>query len=195
MLKFNFFKLSFIITPALLASYDDVPSANQHRYINQTYLIKMILLVVITNVLLVNRTNAGLSESIQNNLLNYNQSYERVTKSKIIKEAPARLWIHIRSDDQSTLVKDIYRLTSTIKLNGLSIKQKAFLKVPTGPYNSQLRFFKSADQSNAKYLVNQLRKLIPSIETVDLSGKYNSVSWIKSGHFEIWLSIQANSEN
>ena len=58
----------------------------------------------------------------------------------------------------------------------------------SGPRNSQLRYFKIQDKSDAWKLFRILREIIPQLEIKDLSRQYTNVNWIKSGHYELWLS-------
>ena len=62
--------------------------------------------------------------------------------------------------------------------------------VDRGPSKSQLRYFKKVDEAEAQ----EMRTLISNISTItdlelnDLSDQYSEVSWIKPGHYELWLS-------
>jgi hypothetical protein len=62
------------------------------------------------------------------------------------------------------------------------------IAVKFGPQVSQLRYFKTKDEPEARELFAILRKIIPTLELKDLSREYARVGWINPGHYELWLS-------
>jgi hypothetical protein len=57
-----------------------------------------------------------------------------------------------------------------------------------GPRESQLRYFNKEDASQAAELLKVLSRLIPELKLKDLSREYAKLRWIRTGHFELWLS-------
>ena len=62
--------------------------------------------------------------------------------------------------------------------------------VDVGPSKSQLRYFKKLDEVEAQEMLALFSKIssIADLELKDLSEQYSEVSWIKPGHYELWLS-------
>lgn len=129
-----------------------------------------------------------LNELINKNVRDATSAYDKTLPSAQQPANPAQLWIHVRSDSQNKLAREILDRVAKTEFRQWKVEQKPVQKVDAGPRKSQLRYFKRQDQTQAQELFDALRKLIPELEISDLSGKYESVSWIKSGHYELWLA-------
>jgi hypothetical protein len=60
--------------------------------------------------------------------------------------------------------------------------------VDSGPQTSQLRFFKTKDEPEARELFAILGRIVPELELKDFSRQYGRVGWLNPGHYELWLS-------
>jgi hypothetical protein len=133
-------------------------------------------------------SGANLDELINQNVRDATRAYEKTLPPAQQPANPAQLWIHVRSDSQNKLAQEILDRVASTEFRQWKMEQKPVQKVDSGPGKSQLRYFKRQDRTQVRELFDMLRKLIPQLELSDLSGKYESVGWIKSGHFELWLS-------
>lgn len=133
-------------------------------------------------------SGATLNELISKNVRDATNAYDRALPSAQQPTNLAQLWIHIRSNSQKKLAQEILDRVAKTEFRQWKIEQKPVQKVDSGPRKSQLRYFKRQDQPQAQELFDMLRKLIPKLEINDVSGKYESVGWIRSGHYELWLS-------
>jgi hypothetical protein len=64
--------------------------------------------------------------------------------------------------------------------------------VNSGPQQTQLRFFRDADFTQAQALLGELRKGIPGVVLSNLSAQYRQATWIDAGHVELWLAPSVN---
>ncbi len=129
-----------------------------------------------------------LGELINKNVEDAASAYGRAAPSAQQPANVAQLWIHIRSDSQKNVAQEILDRMAQTRIGQRKIDRKPVQKVDSGPRKSQLRYFKKQDEPQAQELFNVLRKLVPDLELSDASGKYESVAWIRSGHYELWLS-------
>ncbi len=104
------------------------------------------------------------------------------------QNAAPQLWIHVRSDAQKREVAQKLDWFKTLQVAGRKVEVEPIQVVSTGPSQSQLRFFKEADQERAQALLAELRKAVPTLALQDLSSQYRQATWIDSGHFELWLA-------
>jgi len=160
--------------------------------------MRQIVLVAVVILISLRHADAQLNELIQQNVQDAAQSYER-TSSPIQRSAEsARLWVHVRNDRQKEIGEKLLKIVTNGNVEGRKIEAKPIQLVDVGPNNSQLRFFKREDEKEATELVEMLRKYIPELQLRDLSSQYANVVWLKSGHYELWLSpelIQLKSTN
>jgi hypothetical protein len=133
-------------------------------------------------------SGATLNELINQNVRDATRTYEKTLPPAQQPATPAQLWIHVRNDGQKQLAQEILDKVAKTGFRQSKVEQKPIQKVDSGPGKSQLRYFKRQDQTQARELFDMLRTLIPQLELSDVSGKYESVGWIKSGHYELWLS-------
>jgi len=151
--------------------------------------MKKIALATFGLVLISGHANCGnLNELINKNIQDATRAYEKTLTSEQQPAKLARLWVHIRTDRQEKLAHIILNEIVKMEFNQWAVEQKPIQKVGVGPKNSELRYFKKQDQTQAQELFNELRKLIPQLKISNLSDKYESVDWIKPGHYELWLS-------
>ncbi len=150
--------------------------------------MKKIALMVVALTLFSVNVEAGLSDLIQQNVQDADKSYERITSPIEQQSMPSRLWIHVRTESQRNVGEEIYKVITDTSLGGRRIEQKPLRIVASSPRESQLRYFKKEDESQAAELFAVLRRLIPELKLKDFSREYSHVHWIKTGHFELWLS-------
>ncbi|MEM9059032.1 MAG: hypothetical protein AAGD13_01095 [Pseudomonadota bacterium] len=104
---------------------------------------------------------------------------------------PARVWLHIRSDDQLALGTNIRELVGEGVQVAEGVRVVEWMPVQTvsnGPRQSQIRFFKEADAKTVAALRTVLETSGQSFQILDLTSEYASSTWIKTGHLEIWLA-------
>ena len=148
----------------------------------QTLLVGFILALFSTQV------NADLNKLIYLNIMDISDSNEMVNSPAEHPTKPPRLWIHVQTEDQIDMGEEIYNKVLDISVGNLIIERKPVLTVGDGPLDSQLRYFKKEDKTQAQELFETLRGLIPGLKLKDFSQEYSHVGWIKSGHYELWLS-------
>lgn len=133
-------------------------------------------------------SGATLGELINKNVEDAASAYDRALPSAQQPANLAQLWIHIRSDRQNNVAQQILDRVAQTRFRQWKVERKPVQKVDSGPRKSQLRYFKKQDQPQAQELFNVLRRLVPDLELSDASGRYDGVAWIRSGHYELWLS-------
>jgi len=148
---------------------------------------KNVLLVVALTLFSVN-VEAGLTDLIQQNVQDADKSYEQTISPIEQQSKPSRLWIHMRTESQRNVGEEILKAISDTSLGGRRIEKKPLQIVASGPQESELRYFKKEDEAQAAALFAVLRRLIPELKLKDLSREYSHIRWIKTGHFELWLS-------
>jgi len=145
-------------------------------------ILKLALLLFSANV------DAGLSNLIQQNIQDSDKSFEQTILPIEQGITPSRLWIHVRTEGQRIIGEKIYKTIANTSLGGSHIVEKPLQIVASGPLESQLRYFKKEDESQAAELFEVLHKFIPMLKLKDFSREYSQVRWLKKGHFELWLS-------
>ena len=94
----------------------------------------------------------------------------------------------MRSDAQRLEVQGKLAWFKAIQVNGRRLDVRPIQQVATGPQQSQLRFFKTADRTLGQMLLAQVSKAIPAVVLQDMSNAYRGATWIEPGHFELWLA-------
>ncbi len=150
--------------------------------------MRQIALFIVVLTIFSAHVDAGLDDLIKQNIQDAAKSYDRTLSPVQRSTEPARLWVHVRSDSQERIGDEILNIVTDTKLEERSIEWKPVQVVDFGPRESQLRYFKRQDESEARELFGILRGLIPQLELKDLSRQFARVGWIKSGHYELWLS-------
>jgi hypothetical protein len=148
---------------------------------------KNVLLLLALTLFSVN-VEAGLRELIQQNVQDADKSYEQTISPIEQQSKPPRLWIHVKTESQMKVGKEIFKAIADTSLGGRRIEEKPLQIVDSAPQESQLRYFKKEDESQAAELFAILQRLIPELKLKDLSRQYSHIRWIKTGHFELWLS-------
>lgn len=100
----------------------------------------------------------------------------------------ARLWVHQRSTAQDAVVARIRSQAARLSLPGGPVEVQPVQTVTAGPSVSQLRFFKAVDRERALKFADALRAQVPGLTVRDLTAPYAKMSWLKPGHFELWLA-------
>jgi hypothetical protein len=103
------------------------------------------------------------------------------------QKAP-ELWIHVRSGEQKRQVEEKWGWFQNLQAAGVKVDLRPLRLVANGPPQSQLRFFREADQAQAQALLIELRKGIPAVVIQNLSAQYKQATWVDPGHFELWLA-------
>jgi hypothetical protein len=130
---------------------------------------------------------AALSELIEQNVKDSSKSYDKLIGAEQEK-ATQRLWVHVQSKKQEKAVLEAVGWLKSIELAGKKIDLRPIQSVKSGPSDNQLRFFKRQDKNNAEKLLIKLGTAIPQLHLIDLSQQYDGISWIKTGHYELWLA-------
>lgn len=105
-----------------------------------------------------------------------------------LKNQAPELWIHVRSDGQKRQVEAKLDWFKSLEVGGRKVNLRPLQVVASGPFQSQLRFFKPADQAGAQALLIEIKRVMPVVALQNLSGQYGHATWIDPGHFELWLS-------
>lgn len=150
--------------------------------------MKKIILLIAAFILFPVNVEAGLSRLIQQNIEESDKSFEQTILPIEQQSKPSRLWIHVCTEGQRIVGEKIYKAISDTGSGETHIVEKPLQIVAIGPSESQLRYFKKEDESQAAELFEVLRKFIPTLKLKDFSQEYSHVRWLKKGHFELWLS-------
>ncbi len=138
-----------------------------------------IMLLLILLFATQNSVAIKLDEQIKQNVDQAKKSYEQ-----LINQEPPTLWIHVRTEQQREILQNIADWLKPVSL----IKIEPIQIVKDGPKKNQLRFFSSQDKEEADDLLRNLQKIFPQLELQDLSSQYGTMSWMETGHFELWLA-------
>lgn len=128
---------------------------------------------------------ADLNTLIKQNVQDATRAYQKQRASTRATES-IRLWIHVRKETQRKIAKKIQARLAKARPTD-KIEEESIRLVHVGPSRTQLRYFKAEDKAQAKKLLEALRKMIPNIQLEDLSRDYARMTWIKRGHYELWL--------
>lgn len=128
---------------------------------------------------------ADLKDLIRQNVQDATTGYSKSLAPKKETES-IRLWIHVRKDAQRRIAEEIQARLTRARL-GEKIKKEPVQVVRVGPSRTQLRFFKAEDKAQARELSRELQKMLPHVDLKDLSREYARMTWIKPGHYELWL--------
>jgi hypothetical protein len=140
-------------------------------------------IILLCGLLFITQTSYAikLNEQIKQNVDNAAKSYQQ-----LINKEPARLWIHVRSEQQLQLLQSIavwLKPMSSLKVEPMKI-------VKEGPKKTQLRFFSKLDKEDAGELLKKLQNFFPQLELQDMSSEYQGMDWITMGHYELWLASE-----
>lgn len=97
---------------------------------------------------------------------------------------PARLYIHIRDEQQRPAAK---RAGEQVKAAGFVVPGIERM-VDKGPQVTELRYFRKADEAEAKRLQTVLQRAGVAVRLSDLSASYENSKSIRPGHFELWFA-------
>ena len=142
--------------------------------------------VVVVALLLSQSAAAQLNKLIEQNITSQTYSANRLTNEPQ-KNTP-QLWIHVRSEDQKRVVQGKLDWFRGLEVGGRKVEVRPIQMVSEGPKQSQLRFFRQTDQSQAEALLAEIRKAVPLTVLQDMSRQYQQVQWIEPGHYELWLA-------
>jgi hypothetical protein len=131
---------------------------------------------------------AGLRELIQRNVQDAEKSYEQTISPIETRSKTFRLWIHVPTEKQRRVGKEILKRFAESGLDEKEIENNPIQVIDNGPPDTQLRYFKKEDLSQASELLSKLKRFIPNISLKDFSRQYSNIKWIKPGHLELWLS-------
>lgn len=146
----------------------------------QKIILLLTLLLATGNLLAADNPFAiKLEEQIKQNV---EQAHNRYVA--LVNEKPPSLSIQVRTEQQRQLLQNLADWLEPISL----IKIEPIQLVKDGPKKSQLRFFSRQDKREADDLLKNLKKIFPQLELQDFSEQYGSMSWMETGHFELWLA-------
>jgi hypothetical protein len=105
------------------------------------------------------------------------------------EQIAASLTVHIRDESQreqaAALAEALYR--DNYLVPGIQL-------VPVGPRQSELRFFRKAEQDTASELANRLNADLPK-DSARIDVKYipghEASKQIRTNHFELWLAVES----
>lgn len=97
---------------------------------------------------------------------------------------PPRLYIHIRNEQQRSAAK---QAGEQVKAAGYVVPGIERL-VDKGPQVTELRYFRKADEADARRLQAVLEKAGVETKVSDLSASYKDSKSIRPGHFELWFA-------
>ena len=117
-------------------------------------------------------------------------SSDRIAKN--LKTPVPQLWVHVRSQEQKSLVDQRRAWFQSLQAAGVRVDLRPTQLVASGPHQTQLRFFREADLPQAQALLNELRRGIPDVVLSNLSAQYKQATWIDPGHLELWLAPDVN---
>lgn len=151
----------------------------------------LIVLALLAGIAFASPAPAGvLDQTIERNQNTLRDIFRRLdkydTRAPILPAA--RLWVHKRAAAQDPVVARIRDRVARLSLPGGPVEFKRVQTVEVGPSVSQLRFFKVADRERAQEFADALRAQVPGLTVRDLTAQYAKVSWLKPGHFELWLA-------
>lgn len=129
---------------------------------------------------------AQLSGLIQQNVKAQKSSYNRLSKEPT--QALPQLWIHVQSDEQKRVVQEKFDRFKSLMVGGRKVETRPIQVVTTGPGQSQLRFFRRTDKTEAQALLVEIKKAVPLTVLKDMSIEYQQLTWIEPGHYELWLA-------
>jgi hypothetical protein len=98
-------------------------------------------------------------------------------------EAPARVYIHIRGEFQRGPAS---RVGDSLKAAGFIVPGIERL-VEKGPRDTELRFFRNAEEKKATRITGLLEKMGIKATLSDLSATYENSQAIRPGHYELWF--------
>lgn len=145
-----------------------------------------ILLIVIL-VLFTVKVKADLTDLINQNVIKADDSYKQIISAAEQVRKPSRLWIHLHSENKEKLGEQIYKEIHKANLQEVRVEIMPFQIVVFGPSESQLRYFKEEDNSEAQKLFEVLHALLPDLKLKDFSSDYLHSTWIERGQFELWI--------
>jgi hypothetical protein len=135
---------------------------------------------------------ATLDELINKNIEGAANATISLSQPQSIAATSVRLWVHVRSSAQIVIGNKIIARITSGSPSSLLIERKPIQLVSQGPSQTQLRFFKSADEAVAQDIAKRLKPMIGDVDIQDFSERYKTVDWIKPGHLELWLSPQVS---
>lgn len=134
-----------------------------------------------------------LESLIQQNIRAADQAYVQVVVPPEETKKQISLWIHVRSEKQAEALAKVLAQIKSIDLEDAELVVQPVQLVDYGPSVNNLRFFKQDDKNDAQALLNQLVDVIPNIKLRNLSKRYKKVTWIETGHMELWLAPNVTS--
>jgi hypothetical protein len=141
--------------------------------------------VVVVTLLMCQSAAQELKGLIEQNINSQKSSTERHSKEPT--KATPQLWIHVRSEEQKRAVQGKIEWFRSLAIAGQKVEVRPIQVVNAGPQQSELRFFRRADQTQAQALLAEVKKGIPPTVLKDMSSQYQQVGWIGQGHYELWL--------
>jgi len=130
-----------------------------------------------------------LQSLIRENVMSAVQADQAYATRKV--NAP-KVWIHIRDARQRHLASTLNQRLAAVSIAGMSLSPQPVQQVPSGPSVDELRYFGPSDREGAELMIQALRGDLPRVKLKDLSAEYAQVTWIKPGHYELWLAPPAN---
>lgn len=119
---------------------------------------------------------------------------ESATPTSVATLVPARIWLHIRHDDQRRFKASLNQTIGTtipVRQVSRSLEWMPIQHVSAGPSRSEIRFFKDYDRETATVLRRAFAQQGTEVAIHDMTDRYATSTWIEPGHIEVWLSDEA----
>lgn len=134
-----------------------------------------------------------LESLIQQNIRSADKAYVQVVVPPEEAKKQISLWIHVRSEKQAEALEKVLAQIKNIALEDAELVVRPVQLVNYGPDVNNLRFFKQDDKNDANALLTQLVDVIPNIQLRNFSKRYKKITWIETGHMELWLAPNVTS--
>jgi hypothetical protein len=129
--------------------------------------------------------NPRIKAIIQQNVNASSNAYKQLVTPQA---QSAQLWIQVRNESQKKLIEGKLGWLKDLTWQGHPIDIRPLEVVGDGPSVSQLRYFKPEDRATVASLQASLAKGLPGIQVRDMSDAFRNVSWLRPGHFELWVA-------
>lgn len=104
---------------------------------------------------------------------------------------PPRVYFHIARKEQQDRASDV---RASLEAQGFVVPGIEFTGAKS-PSNTQLRFFRSSEQSEAEQIIKALAEDgVTNVDQVDLSRRYETSTKIRQRHYELWFGRDDKSD-
>jgi hypothetical protein len=104
------------------------------------------------------------------------------TASATLKKLPARVYIHIRTEDQRSAARGFSNALEEVGLSVPGIERR-----DQGPRTTELRYFQGSDPADIELIMKTLSGASLPVKSVDLSKRFTDAK-IRPRHYELWIA-------